>query len=224
MQNGTAIPFWPSEDPWGRKGQAWGWAGALGKAAPATYLISGGMAWRMPASWRGDCPHEREVRNCSQRASEVAGWADKTLLSSMNRAAERGARDEAAGTQWPRGSRASGKRPWGGIADNMLLCADRESKARPQARTQEHRKPSRSFMPSRRSNHHQLPGLLGDSVTCQWRSRASAKPGVRTLRRQSVAPGCRRKGVGVRFGSRARSVTAKCPGEMVRGVRSASFA
>ncbi len=44
------------------------------------------MAWRMPASWRGDCPHEREVRSCSQRASEAAVWADKTLLSSMNRA------------------------------------------------------------------------------------------------------------------------------------------
>ena len=100
---------------------------ALGKAAPATYLISGGMACRMPASWRGDCPHEREVRSCSQRASEAAVWADKTLLSSMNRAAERGARDEAAGTQWPRDSRVSGKRPWGGFADNMLLCADRKA-------------------------------------------------------------------------------------------------
>jgi hypothetical protein len=30
------------------------------------------MACAMPANWRGDCPHEREVRNRSQRDSEAA--------------------------------------------------------------------------------------------------------------------------------------------------------
>ena len=34
---------------------------------------AGALAWRMPANWRGDCPHEREGAESSQRASAAAG-------------------------------------------------------------------------------------------------------------------------------------------------------
>jgi hypothetical protein len=43
-------------------GEQWGWAGASGFADPANFITSGAaaLACRMPASWRDDCPHERE--------------------------------------------------------------------------------------------------------------------------------------------------------------------
>ena len=38
----------------------------------------------MPANWRGDCPHECEVRNSSQRDSAAAGLAHNATLSDLN--------------------------------------------------------------------------------------------------------------------------------------------
>ena len=58
------------------------WAGALGQADPAVRFTGGaaGLAGRMPASWRTDCPHECEVRICSQRDSAAATPADNATL------------------------------------------------------------------------------------------------------------------------------------------------
>lgn len=59
-----------------------------------------------------------------------------------------------------------------GTNAQYVLCAAPVRKARPQARSasrtgdHEHRQPSRSFVPTRRSATDLMPGLLGDSVTC----------------------------------------------------------
>ena len=64
----------PSEDHLGIEGvEHWGWAGAWGKQT-RLFLFgeAAALARTMPANWRADCPHEREVRISSQRDSEAA--------------------------------------------------------------------------------------------------------------------------------------------------------
>jgi len=71
-----------SEDPWGWRGLASGWAGALGQADPAfrSTGAAAALAGRMPASWRGACrtghqdvrPDGCEVRVSTRRDREAA--------------------------------------------------------------------------------------------------------------------------------------------------------
>ena len=113
---------------------------------------------------------------------------------------------ETAGTQWPRVSRASGIRPWGGIADNMLLCSDRESKARPQARTKEHRQPRRSFMPTSREADGVMAGSAERFRGAESRQREAELSDSSLAERNAGRGG---KGVGVRPVRPTCSLTSK---------------
>ncbi len=63
-----------SDDPLGMEGvEHWGWAGAWGKQTRLfLFRRAAQLALTMPANWRADCPHGREVRMSSPRDREAA--------------------------------------------------------------------------------------------------------------------------------------------------------
>ena len=61
-------------------GRLWGEQTRVQVAPPTITGGAAGLAGRMPASWRGDCPHEREVRISSQRDREAASPTDNATL------------------------------------------------------------------------------------------------------------------------------------------------
>ena len=130
----------------------------------------------MPANWRGDCPHEREVRISSQRDSEAAGWDTRRSYISMNRAVGAEGLAGDGGDPFAEGHAPAGNGKWGGFEYNCSCvlsgkhsCMTTEPRSRCVPRS---------------------PGLR----TRSRHSRVSAKPLNLTLRRQSVVRGLRRDG------------------------------
>ena len=72
----------------------------------------------MPANWRDDCPHEREVRISSQRDSEAAGWDTRRSYMSMNRAVGAEGHAGDGGDPFAEGHAAAGYGKWGGFEYN----------------------------------------------------------------------------------------------------------
>jgi hypothetical protein len=94
------------------------------------------------------------------------------------------------------------KRGTSGTNAQCVLSVRQESKARPQARRNEHRKPSRSFMPTQPV----AAALFVGSAGSRNASRASASAGLRGLfddRAEVQADG--REGAWARSGSRTEA-------------------
>jgi len=123
----------------------------------------------MPANWRDDCPHEREVRISSQRDSEAAGWDTRRSYMSMNRAVGAEGHAGDGGDPFAEGHAPAGNGKRGGFEYNCSCVLSGKHSCMPT-------KPRSRCVP-------RSPGLRTRSRP----SRDSAKPMNLSPRRWNVA-------------------------------------
>jgi len=117
-----------------------------------------------------------------------------------------------------------------GTNAQYVLCEAPGSKARPQARRNEHRKPRRSFVTTRRFADAFGRVCWVTASPATGRSRASASPGFGVFDDRAEGEGCDAMGGASRtchlgaLGSTARSLAAKSQTNLELSVRAAWFA
>ncbi len=140
--------------PWGWRGRAFGVGGGFGASRPGwcvSHFPPSGeaaqLAGTMPASWRADCHAMRAVAcrmgnpGSSQRDREAAPPRDNATLCDPLFRGEGHCEAGSIATK-----RIKVRPRHEGANAQCLLSGVAVSKARPQARTQEHRQPRRSFV------------------------------------------------------------------------------
>lgn len=201
----VAVPppvfvFSSKRSPRGREGVALieGWGAEVrlpaGDAPAITIHHSAKfVGWREGCrrDWRAHCPAGCEGGNCSERDSGDARLNTRRCYVSLHRAAGWdggiGGRRRGPGT----GSPAPAGAGAGARVNITALVFDRGSKAKPQARRNEHRQRSRSFMPS---NERSAFDFSAGADPIQFRTPWNASLPTRNAgERSEIPPVCLRR-------------------------------